>query len=527
MIRTKNIDVEVIERSVPVLQILEGAIANPYTLIRELNNRSFHEFLKFFWCEYSSEEFKDNWHIKYICGELQIVAENLAQGKPKIHDLIINVPPGTSKTAICSIFFPAWCWTRWYWLRFICLSYSKDLSLESAEYSRELIRSERYKIIYPELHIKEDKDTKSNFRIQKKIYKTKGAPPRVASGGNRFSTSVEGTVTGFHGHFIIWDDPINPEQAVSPVQLENANRWMDQTLPTRKVDKANAVTIGIMQRLQQNDPTGHILERDKTSTKLVCLPGEIGGAVDGDYTSKVQPEALAKKYVDGMLDPVRLSLDVLKELRADLGQYGYAGQIGQFPTPPSGGMFKVDNFIVTEALPNPSAIFHIVRYWDKAATPGKVGKKVVIPYTVGVKMARLHTNKLIILDVKRGRWSTEQRERIILSTAEADGIRVKVYHEQEPGSGGKESAQATTRNLLGFTAQSDRPQGDKAYRADPYSVQVNDGNVMLYKADWNKEFIEEHRYFPHSTYKDQVDAAGGAQAKLALKKKARVLGNKR
>jgi hypothetical protein len=94
-------------------QILEAVIANPYILIRELNNRSFYAFLKFFWPEVSSEVFKDNWHIRYLCDELQSVALRVSQGLPKTYDLIINIPPGTTKTVICSIMFPAWCWTQW------------------------------------------------------------------------------------------------------------------------------------------------------------------------------------------------------------------------------------------------------------------------------------------------------------------------------------------------------------------------------------------------------------------------------
>ena len=71
-------------------------------------------------------------------------------------------------------------------------------------------------------------------------------------------------------------------------------------------------------------------------------------------------------------------------------------------------------------------------------------------------------------------------------------------------------------------AKGDRPKGDKVYRADPYSVQVNDGNISLLRGDWNYEFIEEHRHFPFSTYKDQVDAAAGAFAKLTAKRLVKI-----
>ena len=86
-----------------------------------------------------------------------------------------------------------------------------------------------------------------------------------------------------------------------------------------------------------------------------------------------------------------------------------------------------------------------------------------------------------------------------------DGRRTIIYIEQEPGSGGKDSALATIRNLAGYSVYADKPTGDKVYRADPYSVQVNNG-VFLIRAPWNYAFVG-HRYFPLGKYKDQVDAA--------------------
>jgi predicted phage terminase large subunit-like protein len=503
-------------------QILLAAMQQPQILIREINNRSFFEFLKFFWPEVSGQTFVSNWHIKYICDELQKVAERVAKGLPREYDLIINVPPGSTKTVICSIMFPAWCWTQWYWMRFITISYSSDLSLESAEYSRDLIQSERYKLIYPDLEIKDDKNTKSNFRIVKKEHVKAGFPVRILKGGNRFSTSVTGTITGFHAHMLIWDDIIDPKKSLSAVELNNANHFLDETLPTRKVDKAVSTTIGIMQRLHQDDPTGHLLAKGKENIKHICLPGEID-----NYRDKVNPPELLEFYKDNLLDPVRLPHSVLADLEADLGQYGYAGQIGQHPTPPAGGMFKVDNFGMIQAMPEPDTIVETVRYWDKAGTKVKVGIKGKAAYTVGVKMCRLRNGRWVILNVKRGRWSPEEREKIIRNTAIDDGVDVRIFYEQEPGSGGKESAQATTLNLAGYTGQAERPQGDKVFRADPYSVQVNDGNISLLQADWNKDFLEEHAYFPFGSYKDQVDAAGAAFAQLTVRREARMLTRRR
>lgn len=495
---------------------IQAILNNPLLAIRELNNRSFYRFLQYFWDEVSQDELILNWHMEYLCNELQIISERVARNEDKLYDLIINIPPGSTKTIIVNIMWPAWCWTRWFYMNFISAGYSGALSLESAEYSRDLIRSDKFKAVYPELTIKQDKDTKSNFRVVKEIYRYKGQVPRRSVGGKRLSTSIGGSMTGYHGHILIVDDPINPHKALSEVELANTNRWMDNTLPTRKTNKKVTPLVLVMQRLHEDDPSGHLLKKKKEKIKHISIPGEIV-----NYKDQLSPKELEKYYVNGLFDKNRMDWGVLQELEADLGQYGFSGQIGQKPTPAGGGMFKIDHFQKIESL-NMVNIIDIVRYWDKAGTGKnelKKGRKAA--YTAGVKIAKRKDGKFIILDVKRGQWSTDERERIIRETAEADGTNTAIYIEQEPGSGGKESAQATIKNLAGFRIDKDHPTGDKVYRADPYSVQVNNGNVLLLNANWNQPFINEHEHFPNSTYKDQVDAAAGAFNKLNHKKIAR------
>ena len=488
-------------------------IQHPLVIRRELNRQSFYEFLQYFWPLVSPHKFEGNWHIEYLCGQLEELAKRVGAREPRLHDLIINVPPGSTKTITCSIMFPVWCWTQWFWMRFICASYSGALALESAEYCRELVRSSQFQELYPDIGVKEDKDTKSNFKIVKRTSINPGRLGGVIVGGSRYSTSVGGTLMGFHADILIVDDPINPTEAISVKERENANRWMEQTLPTRKTNKDITPTVLIMQRLHQDDPSGHMLAKLKQNVFHICLPGEIL-----NYREQVKPPELAQYYVDNLLDTKRITWKVLKDLEADLGQYGYAGQIGQDPTPPGGGMFKVDNFIKVLTLPNPMDVLHTVRYWDKAGTQGGDGS-----YTVGVRMSKLKGGIWLVEDVKRGRWGTHEREKIIKATAVADGERVQVWVEQEPGSGGKESAEGTIRNLAGFSVYAERPTGDKVFRADPYSVQVNNKAFQILNGEWNREFIEEHRFFPFSTYKDQVDAASGAFNKLVRKKEAKVL----
>lgn len=456
---------------------------------------SFYEFVKSFWGVIIKEVPVYNWHIPYLCRELQMIAERVVAREAKLYDLLINIPPGTTKSTIVTIMYPVWLWTQDPTIRVITNSYSADLATEHSVKSRDIIQSEKFQWLFPEVRIRADKFAKMSYENTRT--------------GARYVSSTGGTVAGKHAHVIINDDPLNPGLANSDNERETANYHLS-VLSSRKVAKELTPTITIMQRLHQNDPSGHLLKRKGEKLKHICLPGELR-----NYGQFVHPEELRQHYVDDLLDPVRLGWEQLSDMMEDLGQYGYAGQVGQNPTPPGGGMFKVDHFQIVNTIPSPGNVLESVRYWDKAGTAGGGA------FTTGVKMLRLKDGKYFVENVKRGQWSTEERERIIRQTAEADGPKVHVMIEQEPGSGGKESAENTIRNLAGFIIYADRPVGDKAKRADPYSVQVNNGNVLLMAGLWNVAFIEEHRFFPLGTYKDQVDASAAGFNYLSRKRQVR------
>lgn len=443
---------------------------------------SFFDFVQRFWETIIPEEPVWNWHIEYLCGQLQELTERIFKRQPKTHDLIINISPGTTKSTICSIMFPAWCWTRDPSLRVICGSYAFPLSLQLATQCYHVLQSDKYRELFPEVVLDQE---------------SKGLISNTA-GGQRIATSTGGSITGMHGHIIIIDDPINPKEAVSDVALKSAQEWFDHTLMTRKVDRRITPTVLIMQRLHQSDPTGHLLEKAHAKEiRHINLPATANG--------KVLPAELKQFYLGGLFDPKRLSQPVLETAKVELGEYAYAGQYMQDPIPEGGGMFRTSMF---EILSTPPKLVRVVRYWDKAGT-SKGGC-----YTVGCKMGVDIDKKFVVLDIIRGQWEANERERIILQTARIDGRAVAVGVEREPGSGGLESAQGTLKRLAGFRVKIDRPMKDKEWRADSFAVQVNGGNAALVRAPWNGVYIDELRYFPYSTYKDQVDASSGAFAML-------------
>jgi predicted phage terminase large subunit-like protein len=85
---------------------------------------------------------------------------------------------------------------------------------------------------------------------------------------------------------------------------------------------------------------------------------------------------------------------------------------------------------------------------------------------------------------------------------------------QEPGSGGKESAENTIRNLRGFKVFADKVTGSKEVRAEPFAAQVQGGNVSMVAGTWQADYLDEMISFPNGKHRDQVDASSGAFNRL-------------
>ena len=465
-------------------------------LIASICRDSFWDFVQEFWGEIIDEPLIPNWHMEYLCRELQKVAERVFKREPKQYDLLINIAPGSSKSTIVSVMFPMWCWIREGWVQTICGSYGHELSLDLASKSRIVLQSEKFKNCFPKLKLRLDQNTKTYFQN--------------TDGGWRYATSTGGAVTGKHGHLIIIDDPIDPQGALSEAELKGANDWLTDTIPKRKVSQKNSVMIMIMQRLSLDDPSALWLEWAEKGLPLrhVCIPAEL----TKESCPFVKPKNLKRFYQDGLMDPIRLSRESLRAQEL-LSNRSYSGQYNQMPMPPGGGMFHIGKILVEESIDYSDKSWRLVRYWDKAATHDGGC------YTVGVLMGR-KGDVYWVLDVVRGQWDASEREQIIKQTAQMDSKRVIIGVEREPGSGGKESAQATIRNLSGFRVYADLPTGSKVIRADPYASQVNGENVKMKRAAWNRDYLDELAMFPpiSAKYQDQVDASSGAFARLAKKR---------
>ncbi len=442
-----------------------------------------------------------NWHLDILCSELQTVAERVFRNEPKQYDVIFNISPGTSKSTICSILFPAWVWTRFPQGRIISASHTETLVLDLAAKARYVIQEDKYQYYWPHIQLREDQASKGYYAN--------------TLGGDRLTCTVAGkSPTGFHAHFLVVDDPIDPKKAVSALELKTAADFMTTVLPSRKVDKAVSVTFLIMQRLHQDDPTGILIKKSKHEetgqVKHYCLPGEIYN----DW--EVSPGELKHYYVNDLMDPVRLPRAVLRDFEVTLGAYGYAGQFGQSPIPLGGGMFKPQWFNQRiKAAPYEASR---IRYIDRASTKDGGCR------TAMVLMARGGEGNYYVEHVELGQWEPDDRNERIKACCLRDRCRYgpwpepAVYVEAEGGSSRRDAWKAIARILAGFTIREDKVTGKKDTRAEPWACQLAAGNVFIVDdGSWDiQAYIDEHINFrpsedgPLGRWKDQVDASSGA-----------------
>jgi predicted phage terminase large subunit-like protein len=242
---------------------------------------------------------------------------------------------------------------------------------------------------------------------------------------------------------------------------------------------------------------GHDWVKDRFLTHSkdrVFIPARIADNPHLDQTEYVQ--SLAE------LDPVTRA----QMLKGDWDAY-------------EGGMFRREWLSKTQDV-CPAEVAARIRYWDKAGT------KDAGAYTAGVRMSITKAGLVVVEDVVRGQWSSFKRNEIIRQTAEHDQAThpgTVAWLEQEPGSGGKESAEISVKELAEFEVHTERATGEKATRLGPFASQAEAGNVVLVRGPWNKAYIDELVLLPNGQYKDQGDGSSGAYNKLILARKKELM----
>lgn len=443
--------------------------------------KSFYYFVKTFWAVIIPEVPVFNWHIEYICKELQDLSYYIVNRLPKPYDIIINIPPGSTKSTIVTIMWHPWLWTQDSRLRVISNSYSGDLSLEHASKSKDIITSDLYRTLFPEIIIRHDKSGKGSYENVK--------------GGARYSTSTGGTITGKHAHIILNDDPVNPKQAESDSLRLQANEHT-KTLSSRKVDKKNTPMVTIMQRLHDDDVTGYLLKKKGDKIRHICLPAEV--------SDRVNPPELKERYIDGLLDPVRIDREVIAEAKIDLGSRQYAGQYEQAPSVDGGNIIKAEWFGHISlsqflAIRGRAAI----HFFLDTAYDEKKQKSDNDPS--GILAACLLQNYLFIFHAQKVWKEFPELMRFIPDYVKAHGYDGRSSIRIEPKANGISVIQAVRKYTKLNVTRTPAPTDSKEVRLHAVSPKIECGRVILVEGDWNEEFVDEVSQFPAKTHDEYVD----------------------
>lgn len=428
-------------------------------------------------------DFRRNWHHEIICKALTIHAVRIMGGVAKkdapneigSKDLIINVPPRSTKSRICTVFFPAWVWSYYPTMKFVTASYSSKLALKHARETRTIFRSEKYiQEFGPPFEMAVDQDTKSDYEN--------------TVGGARFAVGMTGSATGSGGDILIVDDPLNPLEAASEVEREKANTIYKETLYNRTTDPNTMLRVIIMQRLHEDDLTGHLLKNAPGKYFHICLPAEA--------SDLVSPPSMVEKYKDGLLWPEWFGRDVLEDFKVSLGPYAYAGQVEQNPSPGAGGLIERDWFKIIDGLTgNPTINFKI----DAAYTEKEAGDATAILAYVQ------DGDEIIVTNCVSVRFEFHRLCEFINAFAIENGYDERSKIAVEPKAGGKDIV-SVLRNATALNVVEDfNPTKDKTARVRDIQARLAAGRCKLVRGPWNEEFIAECTMFPKAKHDDKVD----------------------
>lgn len=313
-------------------------------------------------------------------------------------------------------------------------------------------------------------------------------------GGMVMARGVGNPPTGSGFDLIVIDDPIRRrEDAESEAYREKTWDWYTDDLYNRLEPGAPLILVMTL------------WHEDDIGTRAVA-------AEPGRWTILKLP---AINESGAPLWPERYDLDALHRIRDVMrqneGLRSWEALYQQNPIPREGSFFKVTKLRYVNPDEVPGELKRC-RAWDLAASDGTGD------FTAGVLIGRKN-GTTYVLDVVRGQWESAERNRKMRETAERDGVSVKVRLPQDPGQAGKEQAKSLAGMFAGYSVRTQPVTGSKETRADPFASQVNEGNVVLVRGDWNRAFVDELRKFPLGTNDDQVDAGADAFNQLTTRSK--------
>jgi predicted phage terminase large subunit-like protein len=432
-----------------------------------------------------------------------IVAETLWKViTGEITRLIINMPPGYTKTEMSVILFMAQGLAINPRAKFIHATYSSDLALENSQKCRDIVTSDEFFELF-KLKVRQDSKSKKKWYTEQ--------------GGGVYAVAAGGAITGFRaGRFeegfqgaFVFDDPIKPDDAYSQGQRSKINNRFMNTFKSRLAVESRTPMILIMQRLHEEDPSGFLLTGGTGEMwHHLLLPSPIPIGDIKDWYPKEFTHGIPIEYnlPSGALWPFKHTDEKLDEMNKT-DPYTTCSQYGQMPSPKGGSIFKDEWWRLWKVLPKDLRYMRI--YGDTA-----MKKEERNDFTVLQAWVYSQSMGIILIDQFKGKVEAPELEQTLVDFWNKQvkfcknvGINCTAVKIEDKSSG--------TGLIQGITRKTHIPikgiqrSRDKVSRAHDVVTHIAVGNVWIpMNADWIFDYKDEFRKFsPLMTHKhdDQID----------------------
>lgn len=447
--------------------------------------RSLKTFAERAWHLIEPTEFIDGMPLNAMIVHLEAVARG------DITRLLINIPPRHTKSTLVSVMWPVWVWLQEPTERFLCASYSLDLSTRDNLRKRRIIESpwfqERFGTAFS---LTSDQNQKRYFENSYRGY--------------QMSISVGGGTTGQGGSYLCLDDAHNASEAYSETDRANAVIWFREVWTNRLNNQTKDKMVVVGQRIHDEDVCGYIV-KERPDWVHLNLPAYY----ETEFKCVTPIWSDPRTEENEILWPERFNNAALEGLRRDLGSTGFAAQYQQRPVPAGGGQFKKQWFRYYElnathfTLFTPEGQKRVLRTaCDIIITVDlAISLKQTADFTVFAVWAVTKEKEVIMLDVIRDHLDNPQQQK---------GLQL-LYHTWHPKFIHIENVAyqlALIQQLFkeGIPVREFKPTKDKVARASTASVFYEAGRVYHPKfAPWLAEFEDELLLFPMAKHDDQVD----------------------
>jgi predicted phage terminase large subunit-like protein len=416
------------------------------------------------------------WHLQAICDHV----EALLTGDLGKRNLMILVPPGSSKSRIVSVMTTAWQWLRRPGWQGLYASGNPRVTTRDSIYCRALIESHWYQRSFGcAWQLQADQNTKQLFGN--------------TAHGFRMAVTANTKITGDRADALFIDDPLDASDAYSKVARDGVLTWFDQAFSNRLNDLRRGIRCLIQQRLHSEDLAGHLIARESAQWEVLTIKQEFDEA-SRTVTSLGWTDPRTE---DGeLMQPERFPADIIAQEKLRLGASAYAGQHQQLPSAADGELFKRGCLqkLTADALPE---CLQVILSLDSAFS-----EKQTADYSVCIVMGQTERG-MLLLDVIRGRYAYPQLQAIVTELAAR-------WHPSAVLIEAKASGQSLIQSLQQETTLPVVPvnvTGDKVSRAHMVTPTFEAHRVYApTSAAWLEDFEAELYAFPKAPHDDQVDA---------------------